>query len=184
MSQYQYQDSQWRATDGPYAKTFYIGIPLASLREIASNDIQAIATVVGGILTKDTTPNLEYTNGDTDSAIRLDWAASNSDPVAFQCTLPGDIDTEQPLYVDIYADMGGSTDTPVINLDTFFNVGDTKVEDATGAVGATVGVVTATIAAADVPFAPFLTMSCELTPGAHTTDTLLVYGIRVRGTRL
>jgi hypothetical protein len=179
-----HQDSTYRSVDGPYAKTFYIDVPLASLREIASNDIQAIATVVGGLLTNDTTPNLEYTNGDTDSAIRLDWAASNSDPVAFQCTLPGDIDTEQNLYVDIYADMAGATDTPVISLDTFFNVGDTKVEDDTGAASASPAVITATIAAADVPFSPFLTMSCELTPGAHTTDVLYVYGIRVRGTRL
>ena len=177
-------DTNGRSVDGVYAKTFYIPIPLASLREATSNDIPAIATVVGGILTKDSTPNLEFTNGDTDSAIRLDWASSNSDAVPFQTALPGDIDTGQPLYVDFYADSAGATDTPVLSLDTFFNVGDTKVEDDTGAVGATPAVVTATIAAADIPHAPFLTMSVEVTPGAHTTDALYVYGIQIRGTRL
>lgn len=180
-----YTDSNGVATDGPYAKTFYIDVPLASLREIASNDIQAIATVVGGLLTKDTTPNLEFTNGDTDSSIRLQWAASNSDPLAFQCSLPGDMDTNQPLYLDVFGLMGGATDTPVIDIDTFFNVGDTKVSDATGAVtGTTAATYTATIAAADIPNADFLTVSIELTPGAHTTDTLEVHGIRLRGTRL
>ena len=179
-------DTNGRSTDGPLAKTFYIDVPLASLREIASNDIQAIATVVGGVLTKDTTPNLEYTNGDTDSSIRLEWASSNSDPLAFQCSLPGDMDTGPPLYFDVYAKMGGATDTPVIDLDTFFNVGDTKVSDATDAItGTSMAVYSATIAAADIPNGQdFLTVSIELTPGAHTTDTLVVHAIRLRGTRL
>lgn len=178
-----HQDSAWRSTDGPLAKTFYIDVPLQTLREVASNAIPNIAAN-GGLLASDTTPVLNLTNGDTDSALRLTWAASNSDAVTFQAVLPGDVDTGQPLYVDVYADSAGATDTPVFSLDTFFNTGDTKVEDDTGAVASTVSVVTATIAAADIPNAPFVTMSCEVTPGAHTTDALYVYGIRVRGTRL
>lgn len=181
--QYQYQDSNWRATDGPYAKTFYVDVPLQTLREIATNAIPNIAAN-GGLLASDTTPILQLTNGDTDSALRLTWASSNSDAVIFQTVLPQDIDTEQPLYVDIYAKSAGATDAPTFALDTYFGEGDTKVEDTSGATSSSLAVVTATIAAADIPHAPFLTMSCEITPGSHTTDALYAYGIRVRGTRL
>lgn len=177
------QDANLRSVDGYYAKTFYVDVPLQTLRETVSNAITNIAAN-GGLLASDTTPILNYTNGDTDSALRLTWASSNSDPIVFQTVLPGDVDTGQPLYVDFYMDSAGATDTPVISLDTYFGIGDTKVEDDTGAVGATPSVVTATIAAADIPHSPFLTMTIEATPGAHTTDALYCYGIRVRGTRL
>lgn len=171
-------------TDGPFAKQWYRSLDLINWREVATNDIQAIATVVGGLLTKDTTPNLEYANGDTDSAIRLQWAASNVDPIAIQFALPPDNDTNQPIYVDFLCTMAGATNTPTLGLDCFFDVGDTKVTVASTAVtGTTAKVYTATITAADVPVNAF-TLSLELTPGAHGTDTLEIYGARVRGTRL
>lgn len=73
----------------------FIPIPLTSWREVSSNDIPAISDTpltddpagMGGLLAKNTTPNLEFTNGDTDSALRLEWAASNSDPIATQIPL-------------------------------------------------------------------------------------------------
>lgn len=176
-------DSNGRSVDGPYAKNLYIDVPLQTLREVVSNAIPNIAAN-GGLLASDTTPILQLTNGDTDSALRLTWASSNSDAVIFQAALPGDLDTNQPIYVDIYADSAGSTDTPTFALDTYFDIGDTKVEDTSDAVGASPAVVTATIAASDIPNEDFLTMTCEITPGAHTTDALYVYGIRLRGTRL
>lgn len=177
----------FRATDGAWSKVWWYTVPLTSVREIASNDIPAAATNQGGLLAKDTTPNLEHANGDTDSAIRLQWAASNSDAVAFQVALPPDLDTSRDITVQVLATMAGATDTPVIDLDTFFGVGDTKVEDATAAVtGTSAAIYAATIAAADIPkaAADYFTMSIEATPGAHTTDTLEVYGIRVWGYRL
>jgi len=184
MSDFYSNPGDFRQTDGPFAKQWYRSLDLINWREPATNDITAIATVVGGVLTKDTTPNLEYTNGDTDSALRLQWAASNVDPLVYQFCLPPDNDTGQPIYVDFLCKMGGTADTPVLSLDTFFDTGDTKVEDDTTALGGTAAhIVTATIAAADVPINAF-TMSLEVTPGAHGTDTLEVYGIRVRGTRL
>lgn len=46
-----------------------IDVPLASLRETSSNDIINTAGDAG-VLSKNTTPILEFVNGDTDSAIR------------------------------------------------------------------------------------------------------------------
>lgn len=163
---------------GDAAGIGFIALPLADWREIASNDIQTAADGAakgsGGILASDTTPILEYTNGDTDSAIRINWAAGNTDPIAMQVPLPPDFNTATDLELHLRAGMGGSTDTPTIALDSFFNEGDTKVEDASGSVSDTISEVIATIAAADVPSGA-QTLSVELTPGAHSTDALHVY---------
>lgn len=148
-----------------------IPIPLTQLRESDATNIPAAAAHYG-VLGQDSTPILDYANGDTDSALRLAWAASNSDPIVFQTPLPPDIDTGQDLTVHFRAAMAGTTDTPTIASDAYFNEGDTKVEDASAAVtGATYAEYTITIAAADIPSGA-QTVTVELTPGAHTTDIL------------
>jgi hypothetical protein len=163
-------------------KTGFIPIPLATLREVASNAIPNAAGN-GGLLASDTTPVLNLTNGDTDSALRLLWAATNVDPVIFQVALPPDIDEASNVEVHFRAAMEGATDTPVISADSYFNEGDTKVEDDSTAVsGTTPAEYTITIAAADVP-AGAQTMTVELTPGAHGDDDLYVYAIWVEYTR-
>ncbi len=163
-------------------KTGFINIGLTGIREVASNNLGNV-TANGGLLATDTTPILEFTNGDTDSAWRMRWASSNSDPISFQCALPPDIDEASNVTVNLLAAMGGATDTPVISADTYFNVGDTKVEDDSAAIsGTTVAEYAITVAAADVP-AGAQTMTVELTPGAHTTDTLLIYAVWVEYTR-
>lgn len=163
-------------------QTGRIGIPLESLRETDGTNIPNAAGN-GGILASDTTPVLDYANGDTDSAFDLTWAASNQDAVAFQFMVPTDYDEASNMVLNIKAAMGGATDTPTIALDTYFGLGDTKVEDATGAVtGATPAVYTATIAAADIPASATIA-TIELTPGAHTTDALVVYEIYLTYTK-
>ena len=188
----QYVNGNWVATDGPYAKTGFIPIPLTALREIISNDIPTrsdteltdIATKGTGVLSKTSTPQFEYVNGDTDSAMRLEWASSNGDPVAFNTPLPPDVDTSSAIELHVVAAMGGATDTPVFDLDTFFNVADTKVSDATAAVtGTTVAEYTATIAAADIPTLPWV-VNIEMTPGAHTTDALYLYAVWLEYTKI
>lgn len=163
-------------------KTGFVPVPLTSLREVVSNNITNAAGN-GGLMANDTTPIFEFTNGDTDSALRLRWAASNSDPIVFQVPLPPDLDEAAVVEVHLRAAMGGATDTPVISADSYFNEGDTKVEDDSAAItGTTVAEYTISIAAADVP-AGAQTFTCELTPGAHTTDTLLIYAVWVEYTR-
>lgn len=163
-------------------KTGFIPLPLANWREVGTNDIQALAAH-GGVLAKDSTPILEFTNGDTDSALRLRWAATDVNAIAIQTPLPPDIDEAANVEIHILAAMSDANDTPVISADSFFMVGDTKVEDDSAAIsGTTVTEYTIAVAAADVP-AGAQTMSIELTPGTHGTDALYVYAIWLEYTR-
>lgn len=163
-------------------RTGFIPVPLTAIREVVTNAIPNIAAN-GGLLASDTTPILQLTNGDTDSALRVAWAASNNDPVIFQVALSPDLDPDAAVEVHFRAAMAGATDTPVISADSYFNEGDTKVEDNSAAVtGAAYAEYVITVAAADVP-AGAQTMTCELTPGAHTTDALYITAIWVEYAR-
>jgi hypothetical protein len=155
----------------------FIPLPLASW-----NDIQNLAAH-GGILAKDSTPILEYINGDTDSAIRMNWVATDVAAVAIQVPLPPDLDTSADVELHFRAAMSASNEGVTVNLDTFFNEGDTKVEDSqTVAIGTTYNERTITIAAADVPSGA-QTMSMEITPGAHGTDGLFITAFWIEYTR-
>lgn len=155
-----------------------ICIPLALLRELSSGStINAAGN--GGLLASDTTPILDTINGDTDGCFRVEWAASNSDPVAFQVSLPDDLDRTADLLLYLRSYMAGATDTPTIAADTYFDEGDTKVEDTSDALDATPTGRLITIAAADIPASAEI-MSVELTPGAHTTDALYITGIKLK----
>ncbi len=153
----------------------FIGIPLATL-------LEGDGTNVVGTLDEATTPVLDMANGDTDSGLVLTWAASNSDPVVFQVPLPPDLNVAADLVVHLRAKSGGATDTPVIASDAYFNEGDTKVEDASATLGATYEEKTITIAAADIP-AGAQTLTVELTPGAHTTDTVVLSALWIEYTK-
>lgn len=160
-----------------------IDVPLWAWREVTSNDITNIAGI-GGVLATDSTPALEYTNGDTDSTLRLLWAVSNSDPIVTQFSIPWDMDRTQPLLFKAIGLMGSTEDTPVLALDTYFKAegvaATAKIEDNSTAFSDAEAAVVATIAAADFPeVAATVPMSCtvEVTPGAHTTasNTITVY---------
>jgi len=175
--------ADWTVVGSTQQATGFIDIPLASLREMASSDIINTAGA-GGVLTKDTTPIFEKVNGATDGAMRLNWVTSNSDALTFQFAVPPDLDDTKDMAVKIRAAMEGVTDTPVITISSWWDFGDTKIDDATGGVtGTTIATYTATIAAADFPGANTCTMN--LTPGAHTTGShrLYVYAIWVEYTK-
>lgn len=153
----------------------FIPIPLGCVLETdASNTVAYLGPA--------TTPILDMANGDTDSALVMTWAASNNDPVIFQVPLPPDIDVTADVVIHLRGKMGGATDTPTMASDAYFNEGDTKVEDVSSAFGSAYAEETITIANADVP-AGAQTLSVELTPGAHTTDTMIVSAIWVECTR-
>ncbi len=132
-------------------------------------------------LTGSTTPIRDMANGDTDSGIVLTWAATNVDAIIFQTALPADIDVTSDVVVHFRAKSGGATDTPVVSADIYFNEGDTKVEDDSAAIGAAYAEKTITIAAADVP-AGAQTLTVELTPAAHGTDTVVLSAVWVEYT--
>lgn len=158
-------------------KTGFIPVSLSSVRELSTGAfINAAGN--GGVLASDTTPILTTINGDTDGAWRLAWAASNNDAIGFQVPLPPDLDDASDVTIHIRAYMAGATDTPVISADSYFNEGDTKVEDDCSALSATPTEKIITIDAGDVPSGA-QTLSVELTPGAHTTDILYATAIWV-----
>ena len=160
----------------------YMPVPLSVVRELTTGAIPN-ATANGGVLASDTTPILNTINGDTDGCLRISWAAGNSDAIGFQVPLPPDLNTSADVVIHFRAAMEGTTDTPTIASDAYFNEGDTKVEDVSDAVtGTSYAEYTITIAAADVPSGA-QTLSIELTPGAHTTDALNVTAIWIEYTR-
>lgn len=152
----------------------FISVPLATCLETDGSNATA--------LTGSTTPILDMANGDTDSGLVLTWEASNSDAILFQTPLPTNLDVTADLVVHLRAKAGGATDTPTIASDAYFNEGDTKVEDVSAALGAAYAEKTITIAAADIP-AGAQTLTIELTPGAHTTDTVVVSAIWLEYTK-
>ena len=144
----------------------FLSVGLESLLETDGTNIVARLGV-------GTTPVLDMAGGDADSGLLVTWVASNNDAVLFQVPLPPDLDVAKDLVIHLRAKSGGATDTPTIASDAFFNEGDTKVEDASSALGAAFAENTITIAAGDIP-AGAQTLSVELTPGAHTTDTVVL----------
>lgn len=163
-------------------KTGFIPISLTLVREITANDIPNGAGN-GGLLASDTTPTLARVNGATDQKLRITWAASGADPIAFDFQYPPDIDAASDLTICILAAMEGATDTPVIGVAYFEGVGDADAGGNTLAVtGTVVAEYTRAIAAADVGVHPNAA-SVMLTPAAHTTDALYIYAIWVEYTR-
>lgn len=154
----------------------FIPMPLTGWRESDGTNIPALASH-GGILCQDSTPVLDLTNGDTDSALRLLWAATNQDAIICQVPLPPAINVGADLVVHFRAAMESTNDTPTMASDAYFNEGDTKVDDVSAAItGTAYAEYTITIANADIP-AGAQTVTIELTPGSHGTDDLYVTAI-------
>ena len=158
-------------------------VPLAELREIVGSDIYSLTDTpatsngAGSLLAKNTTPILERINGDTDGALRVNWAGADVDPVLFQAALHPKINVAADFVLHFRAAMAAVADTPTIACQSFFNEGDTAVADASAAVtGVSYAEYSITIAAADIP-AGAQTISCKLTPAAHGTDALYITAI-------
>jgi hypothetical protein len=162
----------------------FIPLNITTLREAVTNAIPNTAAN-GGLLASDTTPVLERVNGATDKALRVKWAASNSDEVQFgPVMMPPDLDEATDLTIHLLAAMGGATDTPTIDVQVFDGLGDTEMGGATAAItGTTIAEYSVTIANANVAGAPLGFLNIALVPGAHTTDTLLLYGAWIEYSR-
>jgi hypothetical protein len=154
----------------------FIPISLTTLREVNSSGDVGNAAAIGGVLASDTTPILM---ADANESMEVNWAASNSDIVAFDVSLPKDLDDTANVTVDLLV-ASGSTDAASFTILTSWNKG-TQVTDSfddSATKSATLHVITATIAAADVP-ANALSLSVQLVPPAHTTNAIILGGIRI-----
>lgn len=153
----------------------FIPVSLLNARELATNQI-GNGAANGGLLASDTTPIIQTASAGSDHMIRINWAATNVDPIAAVVALPPDLDEAANLVFHFRATTGGATDNFVLNMDSWFNEGDTTVADTSAAnisKNGTYAEGTVTVAAADVP-AGAQTMAINLYPAAHANDTFLL----------
>jgi hypothetical protein len=154
-----------------------IPISLTDLREVdTSGDVSNIAAN-GGLLASDTTPIFR---GDSAESWELAWAASNSDIVAFQTSLPDDFDGtgDVKIELDVFS-AGTPTDPASFSCLSSWDGGAqvTDSVDDTATKSNAVHTLTITIAAADIPNAA-RRVTVELVPGAHTTDVISLVNVR------
>ena len=120
--------------------------------------------------------SIQRVNGGTDNQTRIICKANTTGELALPTVmLPHDLDDSAAMTFYLWAGMGGATDTPTIDVQAFFNVGDTECGGATAALAATVGAKSVSLAAGDVPAYPG-TLSLALVPGAHANDAIWIYG--------
>lgn len=176
-------DADWTQISSSTTRTGYIPLPLTSWRLIASNDIPAVGTPDGGIISLDTAPSLKRVNGATDKQLRIAWAAAGVVEITQQFSYPPDLDDAAVVVFNFLGAMAGATDIPVVAVGYFEGVGDTNAGGNSGAVtGTTVAQYTVSIAATNVGAYP-KAASVSLTPAAHGTDILYIYNTWVTYTR-
>lgn len=163
-------------------ETWTVGVPLTSLREIASNDIPTAATAVGGVLALNTTPILHRINAATNKNLEVKWASGNADAVQAHVPLPYDTDATASIVVEVRgkADATGAV-ARTITVVTMFDVASAKSSTAV-ALTSTWGTKTHTITGGTVP-AGARSLMVELTPGASSNRSAHVSDIRIRGTK-
>lgn len=146
-----------------------IPIPLGSWREVtAAGDVGNIAAI-GGVLASDTAPILR---GDTNNSWEVSWATGNVDPIGVQVPIPYDLDdtANVTLHLSMYS---GSTDAATMGVASSWDGGSevTDSADDSGTKSATRHVITAAIAASDVP-ASASHVTLRLTPPTHATNAI------------
>ena len=164
-------------------KTGFIPLSLTSWRLIASNDIAAVGTPDGGLLSLDTAPTLKRINAATDKQLRIAWAASGVVEITNSFVYPPDLDDTAAVEFHFLAAMAGVTNTPVVAVGYFEGVGDTNAGGNSAAVtGTSIAEYSVTIAAGDVGVSP-QSASVSLIPASHGTDVLYIYSTWIEYTR-
>jgi hypothetical protein len=168
----------YQTFDGVYhAYRTPIPLSLNDFRETDANgDVGAIAAN-GGILASDTTPILRGASGVISQ--ELSWAASNSDPIVAQLSLPEDFDGRNDVLVELWVN-SGTTDAATFSVATSWDGGATVTDSASDAntKSATTHKISAVISAADIPDSAS-SLTLMLTPGAHTTNAIQLTNVRV-----
>jgi len=161
----------------------FIPLDITALREIATNEIQALAAH-GGIMAVDSTPLLKRVNAATDKALRIEWAASDSNEAQFPpIPWPPDLDPAADVVVHLLIARNTGTDDCQIDVLAYEGVGDTEMGGKTSALTTTnVTEATVTLAAANIAGSPGV-LNLSLLPDAHTTDKLWLYAAWIEYTR-
>lgn len=150
----------------------------------------------GSTLTTTLTTNAGFAKAETNATV-LQWAATKVVAVGFEFYLPFDYDESNDLLeLHLKAGMGGSTDTPGLTANIYrkrdglaltADLGPLTAKVRTGNVVATAALAIATTTLKNTYFDLSGLKNkggdcfiCKITPGAHGTDALNVYGVKVR----
>lgn len=164
----------------------FLPIALTSWREVTTAG--AVGNIAGGCgnLGSDTTPVLGAEA--TSESMAIIWAAANADIIQTALVLPDDFDDTADATLDLYVltdnTGGGGVEAASFTVNTSWNNGSQVVDTATDSVPATTfHVVTATIAAADIP-AGAVAVNIQLVPGTHANDPIHLLAARLTYTRV
>lgn len=126
-------------------------------------------------------PYIERVNGATDPTFRVVWPAGDVTPLQLPPILwPTNLDGTAGATVRLRAAMSSTNDTPTIAVGAYEGVGDTNFGGATGALSDTVASVTRALAHGDISDTPGgRAVNLLLTPGAHNTDAVHLYGAQL-----
>lgn len=148
-----------------------------SLFEFREVDVNAdVGTIAAnsGILASDTTPILRANAAQRQE---ISWAVGNTDIIAWQRPLPGDVDGTKNIVLSLWVS-SGATNPATFSVYTNWDEAAVVLDTATDtAASATVHEITATILAADIPDAPSY-LSLQLIPAAHATDPINLVAVR------
>lgn len=159
----------------------FIPLDITTAKIIAAD---AIGNTTEGLFPDgNTDPSLARVNGATDKQLRVIWAAASVVEIQFASfCYPPDLDDTAAVTVHFLARMAGATDTPTLTVGYYEGVGDTNAGGATGALSASLAEVSVSIAHGDIGAHPKVA-TVTVTPGAHGTDALWLYGAWVEYTR-
>lgn len=164
--------------------TGFIPLDIANVVILASGAVPNL--LEGARPDGNTSPSLSRTNGATDIAFRLAWAAAAVEEIQWMVPLPPDLDDAGAVVIHLMLEKDTNTDTTaVVGVKLFQGKGDTNAGGNTAALAAAaLADYTVTMAAGDVlpqATAPFLNIS--IVPGTHGTDAIRLYAIWVTYTR-
>ncbi len=160
------------------ASTGTIDIPLTSLRLLQADGSVGNIIQNGGLLANDTTPNLAR---NANGAFYLGFAASNVNKLAFVHAVPPDMDTTAGnLTYTITTKGSGTADTFGANITICVDGGApiSAVGNGTGANTALQNSNVSFVASGNIANGA-KTISGNLTPAAHGTDAILIFGLSV-----
>lgn len=154
-----------------------VSIALSSFREVSATGDVGNAAAIGGVLASDTTPILLGKATTNDWAIQ--WATGNADPIGVSFMPPADFDDTADATLDLVVS-SGSTDAATMGIASSWNGGSevTDSADDASAKSATEHVITATIAAADIPSGANRA-TFRITPPTHATNAISLTGARL-----
>jgi hypothetical protein len=162
-------------------KLGFIPLDIVNAVIIDANVVQN--TTEGGRPDGNTAPTLQRVNQDTDKALRVTWAAASVAELQFPAVpLPPDLDPDAPIEVHLICGKDANANNVAIDVQAFFNVGDTECGGSTGNVAQARAEYTVALAATDVPAPPGM-LNISLVPGAHAGDAIYLDGAWLEYTR-